>query len=131
MWLVEKVEMNKKGRFGRSKVVNTFMSSVNDHRTKLQASLIRMFPAEYGQSLVFQRENDAIIVTTNITHSRNLLFQISVDVENRARLTETNLKQLGADYGDKLEFTFIDEGKAIVRVHKQQGVPVLPEEVEE
>lgn len=121
---------------GTSEIVATFMSSKNDHRTKLPVSLIKKFSARYGEILYFQKEVDVIVVAKHVSEGTNLLFQISVDVENRARLTEANLRQLGAVFGDELEFRFIDEDKATVKIRKQrlgneeQNVLPIPEEVD-
>jgi hypothetical protein len=101
-------------------VVNTFPSSTIDRRTKLQSPLVRRFSAKYRDSLYFYRDAESIVVTTKPRGEEEPLFQISVDVENRARLTETNLKQIGAMFHDKLEFTFTAHGEAVVRVIPQQ-----------
>jgi hypothetical protein len=107
---------------GASLIVKTFMSSKKyDHRTKLPVGLVKKFPAQYGDRLYFQKENDSVVVSKHIHQRENLLFGISVDVENRARLTEANLKRLGAKFGDDLEFIFIDKGKAAVKVHRQKS----------
>lgn len=103
--------------------VNVFKSSKIDKRTKLQSPLVRRFSAKHRDSLYFYRDAGSIVVTTNSRGEGNLLFRISVDVENRARLTETKLKQIGATYGDKLEFTFTAHGPAVVRVIPQQAGP--------
>jgi|SRR5947209_13752118 len=126
-----------KAKAGTVIVVATFRSSAVERRTKLPVPLIREFSAEHSDILYFQKENNAIVVTKYPVKRGILLFQITVDVDTRARLTETKLKQLGAVFGDKLEFKFIGANTALVRTLKQpaesEALNVLPlaEEVED
>jgi predicted HNH restriction endonuclease len=126
-----------KTKSGTSKTVTTFMSSIHDRRTKLPARVIKKLSAGYGQALYFLRENDVLVVTKHIPQRGKQLFQINVDLDNRARLSEGKLRQLGASFGDKLQFEFVDEGTATVKVierrsktAEQQSIIRLPEEVE-
>ncbi|MET0621404.1 MAG: DUF3883 domain-containing protein [Pyrinomonadaceae bacterium] len=113
--------------FRDSEITNTFRASKYDNRTKLTVPVIEKFPAVYGDTLYFYRDNEEIEVTTSPLRKGHLLFKISVDVENRARLTETNLKKIGATFGDRLEFLYYGLGKAIVRVLPQrQGHATRP-----
>jgi len=125
-----------KKRKSTTEVVRTFMSSVNDRRTKLPVSLIKKFNAEHGNTLYFYKVNELIVATKSVIQTGSRLFEISVDVENRARLTEKNLSCLGAVFGDDLEFKFVDSNEAIVTVRQQIPVweehdsPLFPEELE-
>ncbi|HMF57290.1 MAG TPA: hypothetical protein VK619_13185 [Pyrinomonadaceae bacterium] len=124
-------------RKGTTHIVKTFMSSAVDRRTKLHVGLIKKFNAGYGDRLYFYQENNVIAVTKSPIKGESLLFSISVDVENRARLTEANLEQIGAVFGDVLEFEFSDNSRAIVTVQRRQSsdeelnIYSLPEEVED
>ncbi len=72
------------------------------------------------------------MATTHQPQSKGLLFSVIVDGENRTRITEAKLKQIGAAFGDVLEFEFIDTSKAIVHVLpqgidiKKRIIPPLP-----
>jgi hypothetical protein len=123
-------------KFGNPEIVLVFESSPNDNRTKLPARLTSRFSAVYGDNLYFQQEEGRVVVTKHFSPGGIFLFQISVDVERRARLTKAKLDQLGAVYGDHLKFTFIEENKATVEILPQQvdesqpSISLLPEEIE-
>ncbi|MDT5123515.1 MAG: 5-methylcytosine-specific restriction enzyme [Acidobacteriota bacterium] len=119
-------------------IVPTFNPGLTDRRTKLPKWLVEKFQAGYRQPLYFYREHDAIVVTTSTPQKENLLFSIRVSKDKRPRLSEVELRKIGATFGDELEFDFIGRGKAIVRIlrqesndREQKNIPPLPEEVED
>lgn len=109
---------------------HVFRSAKDDGRTKIGVGIIRTLNASYGDMLCFSKHEGTLVVTKN-DQAADCLFQIAVDVEGRARLSETNLKQLDAEYEDDLVFTFNNDESAIVEVRRRSSNDItLPEEVE-
>lgn len=104
-----------------TEIVRIFNPHSRDRRTRLPKRIAERFHAGYGQTLYFQRENGEIIVKKSAPQDGNLLFSIGVGKEKRPRLSEANLRAIGAKFGGRLEFRFIEEDIAIINVLKQQS----------
>lgn len=107
-------------------------------RTKLRANVIRWLGAGHGEYLNFFEDGGAFTVEVSENRHPGADWNMQVDVETRARLTDVHLRQLGAEMGDTLVFKLIADGKASVEVFKggetEDAPPeefFLPDEVEE
>lgn len=102
-------------------IINGRNPKSKERRRKLPNSILNGLRARDRQSLYFWQEGATVIVTTHASQRGDLLFSITADYENRSRLSETNLKKMGAVFEDVLKFEFTDEGKAIVSAPRQKS----------